>query len=57
MGMNLTKKIISSHLAKPSEMKPGDDIFVKVDQTLTHDINANFCGIDNFGGAAHNSMG
>ena len=40
MGMNLTRKIISSHLAKPSEMKPGDDIFVKVDQTLTHDINA-----------------
>ena len=38
MGMNLTRKIISSHLAKPSEMKPGDDVFVNVDQTLTHDI-------------------
>ena len=40
MGMNLTRKIIASHLAKPSEMIPGEDIFVKVDQTLTHDINA-----------------
>ncbi|HAE17394.1 MAG TPA: aconitate hydratase, partial [Erysipelotrichaceae bacterium] len=40
MGMNLTRKIIKSHLAKPSDMKPGDDVFVRVDQTLTHDINA-----------------
>lgn len=38
--MNLTKKIISSHLAKPSDMVPGQDIFLKIDQTLTHDINA-----------------
>ncbi len=40
MGMNLTRKIIASHLAKPSDMIPGEDVFVKVDQTLTHDINA-----------------
>ena len=38
--MNLTRKILSSHLAKPSDMKPGSEIFVKVDHTLTHDINA-----------------
>ena len=40
MGMNITKKILSAHLAAPSEMKPGEEILLKVDQTLTHDINA-----------------
>lgn len=40
MKQNLTQKIISSHLAKPAEMIPGEEIFLKVDQTLTHDINA-----------------
>lgn len=40
MAMNLTRKILSSHLAKPSDMIPGEEIFIKVDQTLTHDINA-----------------
>lgn len=40
MGKNLTKKILEAHLAKPSEMNPGDEIYIKVDQTLTHDINA-----------------
>ena len=40
MLMNLTQKILHSHLAKPSEMVPGEEIFLKVDQTLTHDINA-----------------
>ncbi|HCK88918.1 MAG TPA: aconitate hydratase [Erysipelotrichaceae bacterium] len=40
MGMNLTRKIIASHLARPSDMKPGEDVFLKVDHTLTHDINA-----------------
>lgn len=40
MAMNITKKILSTHLAKPSDMIPGQDIFLKVDQTLTHDINA-----------------
>jgi len=40
MGKNLTKKILEAHLAKPSQMIPGEEIFIKVDQTLTHDINA-----------------
>lgn len=40
MNMNLTKKILAAHLAKPSDMAPGEEIFLKVDQTLTHDINA-----------------
>ena len=38
--MNLIQKIISSHLAKPSDMKPGEEIYIKVDHTITHDINA-----------------
>lgn len=38
--MNLTRKILSSHLAEPSDMKPGSEIYLKVDHTLTHDINA-----------------
>lgn len=38
--MNLTRKILSSHLAQPSDMKPGSEIYLKVDHTLTHDINA-----------------
>lgn len=40
MGKSLTRKILESHLAKPSQMKPGEEIFLHVDQTLTHDINA-----------------
>ena len=40
MSMNLTKKILAAHLAKPSDMIPGEEIYIKVDQTLTHDINA-----------------
>lgn len=43
MAENLARKIIRAHLAKPSEMKPGDEIYVKFDQTLTHDINAVMC--------------
>ncbi|MBQ3654951.1 MAG: aconitate hydratase [Synergistaceae bacterium] len=38
--MNLTRKILASHLAKPSDMVPGSEIYLKVDHTLTHDINA-----------------
>ena len=38
--MNLTRKILSAHLAAPSQMKAGEEILLKVDQTLTHDINA-----------------
>lgn len=40
MAMNLTKKILSAHLAQPSQMIPGEEILLHVDQTLTHDINA-----------------
>lgn len=43
MAMNLTRKIISAHLTKPSAMNPGDEIYVHFDQTLTHDINAVMC--------------
>ena len=34
MGKSLTRKIIESHFVS------GEEIFIKVDQTLTHDINA-----------------
>lgn len=43
MKMNLTQKLISSHLAKPSDMRPGEEIQLKFEQTLTHDINAVMC--------------
>lgn len=43
MGDNLTRKILREHLARPSEMNVGEEIEVKVDQTLTHDINAVMC--------------
>ena len=39
MGKNLTRKILESHLAKPSAMNPGDEIYVKVDQTLILRVN------------------
>ena len=38
--MNLTRRILSAHLAKPSDLKPGSEIYLKIDHTLTHDINA-----------------
>lgn len=37
MGMNLIEKIISSHLIS-GEMKAGNEIEVRVDQTLTQDV-------------------
>ena len=40
MSLNLTRKILKSHLAKPSEMSAGEEIYLKIDHTLTHDINA-----------------
>ena len=40
MTQNLTQKIISCHLAKPAQMQPGEEIYLKIDQTLTHDITA-----------------
>lgn len=39
MGKSLTHKIIESHYVSGS-MVPGEELFLKVDQTLTHDINA-----------------
>ena len=39
MGKSLTRKIIESHFVSGS-MTPGEEVFIKVDQTLTHDINA-----------------
>ena len=39
MGKSVTQKIIESHYVSGS-MKPGEEVFLKVDQTLTHDINA-----------------
>ncbi|MGN0185939.1 MAG: aconitate hydratase [Aristaeellaceae bacterium] len=39
MGKSLTRKIIESHFVSGS-LTPGEEIFLKIDQTLTHDINA-----------------
>ena len=39
MGKSLIRKIIESHYVSGS-MKAGEEVFIKVDQTLTHDINA-----------------
>ena len=39
MGKSLTQKIIESHYVSGS-MVPGEEVFIHVDQTLTHDINA-----------------
>lgn len=43
MPENLSKKILRTHLAEPSEMKTGEEILLRFDQTLTHDINAVMC--------------
>lgn len=43
MAENLTRKIIRAHLARPSSMRPGEEMFLRYDQTLTHDINAVMC--------------
>ena len=39
MGKSLTRKIIESHYVSGS-MIPGEEVFLHIDQTLTHDINA-----------------
>ena len=39
MGKSLTRKIMESHFVSGS-MVPGEEVFLHVDQTLTHDINA-----------------
>lgn len=38
-GRSLTRKIIEAHYVKGS-LTPGEEAFLRVDQTLTHDINA-----------------
>ncbi|KUO72134.1 MAG: aconitate hydratase [Clostridia bacterium BRH_c25] len=38
MGMTLTEKLITSHLVRGT-MKRGERIGIKIDQTLTHDVN------------------
>lgn len=35
---SLTQKIISAHLVETSDLNPGEEIYLKIDQTLTHDI-------------------
>lgn len=39
MGKSLTRKIIENHYVSGS-LVPGEEVFLKIDQTLTHDINA-----------------
>jgi aconitate hydratase len=39
-ALNLTKKIISSHTKSGAVSQPGTEIYIKIDQTLTHDITA-----------------
>ena len=39
MGKSITRKILESHYVSGS-LKAGEEVFLKVDQTLTHDINA-----------------
>ncbi len=40
MKENLTRKIIKSHLTKEANLVPDEEIYIKIDQTLTHDITA-----------------
>lgn len=40
MSQNLTQKLLQAHLAGPTSLKLGEEIYLKVDHTLTHDINA-----------------
>ncbi|MCB6610536.1 aconitate hydratase [[Clostridium] symbiosum] len=39
MGKSLTRKIMEAHYVS-GILTPGEEVFIKVDQTLTHDINA-----------------
>lgn len=40
MALNMTRKILSAHLAKEAKLNPGEEIYIRIDQTLTHDITA-----------------
>ena len=37
---NMVQKLIASHLTHPGTYAPGDEIYIRIDQTLTHDITA-----------------
>ncbi|MEG1848994.1 MAG: aconitate hydratase, partial [Oscillospiraceae bacterium] len=37
---NLTQKLIFSHLTTPAKGIPDEELYIKIDQTLTHDITA-----------------
>ena len=39
MGKTLTGKILEEHFVRGG-MGAGEELFIRVDQTLTHDINA-----------------
>lgn len=39
MAQNITQKLIESHLIS-GKLIPGEEIYIKIDQTLTHDITA-----------------
>lgn len=43
MPLNLTQKLLASHLARPAELRTGEELSVRIDQTLTHDINGVMC--------------
>lgn len=43
MPLNLAQKLIQEHLARPAQLQPGEEISLRIDQTLTHDINAVMC--------------
>ncbi|QAT49249.1 aconitate hydratase [Caproiciproducens sp. NJN-50] len=38
MPENLIRKIIRNHLTSSAKLIPGEEIYIKIDQTLTHDI-------------------
>ena len=37
---NLAQKLIHAHLTAPAALEPGNEIAIRIDQTLTHDITA-----------------
>jgi len=40
MAQNMARKIIAQHLASVADIVPGEEIYLTIDQTLTHDITA-----------------
>ena len=43
MPLNLTQKLLAEHLVRPAELRAGEELSIRIDQTLTHDINAVMC--------------